>query len=50
MLRTELIRIYFGVGGGKCSGCGTELNPENESIENGGTCKECDSDDDNEDD
>lgn len=46
MLRTELIRICFGVGGGKCSGCGKELTPENESIENGGTCQECDSNND----
>ena len=42
MLKIEEIGIYFGVGGGKCSGCGTNLTPKNESIENGGTCKECD--------
>lgn len=38
----ELIHIFFGVGGGKCSGCGTNLTPQNESIANGGQCQNCD--------
>lgn len=30
----------------QCSGCGIELTPQNESIINGGFCKDCDEDND----
>ncbi len=39
--KLDMIRIYYNPDEGICSGCGTSLNPENESIENGGQCKDC---------